>query len=65
MAYHEVLDPGSTPLKSKLLHELRKVNLDLDLVIEASTRDVVFHPTGNCRVNEIVSNPVISYGKGS
>ena len=46
MAYHEVLDPGLTPLKSKLLHELRKVNLDLDLVIEASTRDVVFHHDG-------------------
>ena len=27
LAYHEVLDPGETPLKIKLLHELRKVNL--------------------------------------
>jgi len=27
LAYHEVLDPGPTPLKTKLLHELRKVFL--------------------------------------
>jgi len=27
LAYHEVLDPGATPLKTKLLHELRKVLL--------------------------------------
>lgn len=27
LAYHEVLDPGTTPLKTKLLHELRKVLL--------------------------------------
>lgn len=27
LAYHEVLDPGETPLKIKLLHELRKVLL--------------------------------------
>jgi len=27
LAYHEVLDPGTTPLKTRLLHELRKVLL--------------------------------------
>ena len=33
LAYHEVLDPGATPLKTKLLHELRKVRLALIEVV--------------------------------